>query len=42
MIAYYFGFGFTLGRKTGLLLITWSASFTYLEMSRLWRGGDPR
>jgi hypothetical protein len=21
---------------TGLLLITWSASFTYLEMSRLW------
>ena len=20
----------------GLLLITWSASFTYLEMSRLW------
>lgn len=23
---------------TGLLLITWSASFTYLEMSRLWRG----
>jgi hypothetical protein len=22
---------------TGLLLITWSASFTYLEMSRLWR-----
>ena len=25
----------------GLLLITWSASFTYLEMSRLWRVGDP-
>jgi hypothetical protein len=24
---------------TGLLLITWSASFTYLEMSRLWRDG---
>lgn len=24
---------------TGLLLITWSASFTYLEMSRLWRQG---
>lgn len=23
---------------TGLLLITWSASFTYLEMARLWRG----
>jgi len=22
---------------TGLLLITWSASFTYLEMSRFWR-----
>ncbi len=22
---------------TGLLLITWSASFTFLEMSRLWR-----
>ncbi len=27
---------------TGLLLITWSASFTYLEMSRLWRGGNTR
>jgi len=26
---------------TGLLLITWSASFTYLEMSRLW-AGSPR
>ena len=27
---------------TGLLLITWSASFTYLEMARLWdRRGDP-
>jgi hypothetical protein len=29
---------------TGLLLITWSASFTYLEMSRLWdvrRGEGP-
>jgi hypothetical protein len=26
---------------TGLLLITWSASFTYLEMARLWdRGGN--
>ena len=26
---------------TGLLLITWSASFTYLEMSRVWqRDGD--
>ena len=25
---------------TGLLLITWSASFTYLEMSRLWRQRD--
>lgn len=24
---------------TGLLLITWSASFTYLEMSRLWTPG---
>jgi hypothetical protein len=24
---------------TGLLLITWSASFTYLEMSRLWEPG---
>jgi hypothetical protein len=24
---------------TGLLLITWSASFTYLEMSRLWAKG---
>jgi hypothetical protein len=24
---------------TGLLLITWSASFTYLEMSRLWALG---
>jgi hypothetical protein len=24
---------------TGLLLITWSASFTYLEMSRLWGDG---
>lgn len=24
---------------TGLLLITWSASFTYLEMARLWRPG---
>jgi hypothetical protein len=23
---------------TGLLLITWSASFTFLEMARLWRG----
>jgi len=21
---------------TGFLMITWSASFTYLEMSRLW------
>jgi hypothetical protein len=27
---------------TGLLLITWSASFTYLEMSRLWAGGRER
>ncbi|QSX76922.1 potassium channel family protein [Agrilutibacter solisilvae] len=26
---------------TGLLLITWSASFTYLEMSRLWSDGVP-
>ncbi len=26
----------------GLLMITWSASFTYLEMSRLWQGRDPR
>ena len=26
---------------TGLLLITWSASFTFLEMSRLWRGSRP-
>lgn len=25
---------------TGLLLITWSASFTYLEMSRLWSSGS--
>lgn len=25
---------------TGLLLITWSASFTYLEMSRLWSARD--
>ncbi len=25
---------------TGLLLITWSASFTYLEMSRLWSRSD--
>jgi hypothetical protein len=25
---------------TGLLLITWSASFTYLEMSRLWGDGS--
>ena len=25
---------------TGLLLITWSASFTYLEMSRFWRQRD--
>jgi len=25
---------------TGLLLITWSASFTYLEMVRYWRDGD--
>lgn len=24
---------------TGLLLIAWSASFTFLEMSRLWRDG---
>ncbi len=24
----------------GLMLITWSASFTYLEMSKLWGGGD--
>ncbi len=23
----------------GLVLITWSASFTYLEMDRFWRGG---
>jgi hypothetical protein len=27
---------------TGLLLITWSASFTYLEMSRLWTGARDR
>lgn len=27
---------------TGLLLITWSASFTYLEMSRLWGDGPKR
>ncbi|MES2670903.1 MAG: potassium channel family protein [Pseudomonadota bacterium] len=27
---------------TGLLLITWSASFTYLEMSRLWTGTRDR
>jgi hypothetical protein len=25
---------------TGLLLITWSASFTYLEMVRYWRDED--
>lgn len=25
---------------TGMLLITWSASFTYLEMSRLWNQGN--
>jgi hypothetical protein len=25
---------------TGLLLITWSASFTYLEMVRYWRTDD--
>lgn len=25
---------------TGFLLVTWSASFTYLEMSRYWRRGD--
>jgi len=25
---------------TGLLLITWSASFTYLEMARLWNERD--
>ena len=25
---------------TGLLLITWSASFTYLEMSRVWACDD--
>ena len=25
---------------TGLLLITWSASFTYLEMVRYWRNDD--
>lgn len=25
----------------GLLLITWSASFTFLEMSRLWSPGQP-
>jgi hypothetical protein len=25
---------------TGLLLITWSASFTYLEMVRYWRADD--
>ena len=24
---------------TGLLMITWSATFTYLEMSRLWTPG---
>ena len=24
----------------GFLLITWSASFTFLEMSRLWRPGQ--
>lgn len=24
----------------GLMLITWSASFTYLEMSKLWGGND--
>lgn len=27
---------------SGLVLITWSASFTYLEMSRHWREGAPR
>jgi hypothetical protein len=27
---------------TGLLLITWSASFTYLEMSRYWRDDSER
>ena len=27
---------------TGLLLIAWSASFTYLEMSRLWATSPPR
>jgi hypothetical protein len=27
---------------TGLLLITWSASFTYLEMSRLWTSARDR
>ncbi len=25
---------------TGLLMITWSASFTYLEMVRYWRNDD--
>jgi hypothetical protein len=27
---------------TGLVMITWSASFTYLEMQRDWPPGDPR
>jgi hypothetical protein len=26
---------------TGLLMIGWSASFTYLEMARHWRGREP-
>jgi hypothetical protein len=25
---------------TGFVLITWSASFTYLEMERFWRSGE--
>ena len=26
---------------TGLILITWTASFLYIEMQRYWRGSDP-
>jgi hypothetical protein len=26
---------------TGFVLITWSASFTYLEMERFWRNPNP-
>lgn len=25
---------------SGFLMITWSASFAYLEMARYWKGGD--